>query len=288
MPAAVDPPPLLSGLARLLFRAPPRLTGLMEFLRHTDDYNWFTDLVNRLLPNQVEQILADPNIPGQVLAFASGFEEKYFPLASGYIEYLTESEEEPPWTALRRGIPFDLFGLGYETLHELWYVSREGLAAMALFSTPSDLEEGYWQQQVEGLRVSWMETAADHMPISVIHKIPAGGVPTGHLVRAVKGTRFEALGQAAQWVWGESNNLFLDYSFEDGALENGYADPWTDEVLAEGHGQWTPAHQLMDSVDEMCTWLEQDLGANFEEMIEFVLPLLDNVTEETEDDERSQ
>ena len=45
-------------------------------------------------------------------------------------------ETSHPWTWLRRGIPFELFGFGYDDLHEVWDRYRDGLSAMVLLVRP--------------------------------------------------------------------------------------------------------------------------------------------------------
>ena len=82
------------------------------------------------------------------------FGERHFPLYAPIIEFWTEAEDEPPWSWLRRGIPFDLMGFGYDGLHEMWNGYREGLSAMALLVRPPDA----YYDGPDGLRVAWLES----------------------------------------------------------------------------------------------------------------------------------
>ena len=130
-------PPTLSGLAKLLLRRPPSLRELVTLVGYADDYAWFVGLVRRLFPQEAEAALSAPDVRTRVERFANLFGERHFPLYALLIEFWLEEEgEEPPWSWLRRGIPFELMGFGYDGLHEMWNGYREGLSAMALLVKP--------------------------------------------------------------------------------------------------------------------------------------------------------
>ena len=130
-------PALLSRLAQTLLRRPPSLRELVVIVGYADDYAWFTGLVRRLFPDEAEEALSVPDVRTRVERFANLFGAKHFPLYMPVIEYWMEWEgDEPPWSWLRRGIPFDLMGFGYEGIHELWNGYRDGISALLLRSTP--------------------------------------------------------------------------------------------------------------------------------------------------------
>ena len=79
---------------------------------YAEDHAWFVGLVRRLFPDEAEAVLTAHDIRQRVEGFARLFEERHFPLYAPYFDYLTEEEEEPAFTALGRGIPFDLQGIG--------------------------------------------------------------------------------------------------------------------------------------------------------------------------------
>ena len=275
---ALAAPPRLNGLADLLLRRPPLLRELIALVGYADDYGWFTGLVRRLFPQEEAAVLTAPDVRQRVEGFARLFEERHHPLYGPFLEYSLTEEEEPPFTVLRRGIPFDLQGVGYEDLHQMWDGYREGLSALALLTKPPDS----FYMELDGIRVAWLESAAAHIPQDTLLKIPEGGIPQETLAGAVNGTRFEGVAQAAAWTWSETGNFFLDNSYEDGAFD-GFSDPWDDEVIAEATEEWRKARTFLDSVYQLADWLEQDLPARFAEMLEFILPRLPN--QNTEDDD---
>ena len=166
---AAAAPPQLSGLANLLLRRPPSLRELVTLVGYADDYAWFVGLVRRLFPKEAEAALAAPDVRGRVERFAGLFGERYFPLYAPFIEFWTEEEDEqPPWSWLRKGIPFDLMGFGYDGLHEMWDGYREGLSAMALLVKPADA----YYEGPDGIRVAWLGSAAERIPQETLERIP--------------------------------------------------------------------------------------------------------------------
>ena len=164
-------PALLSGLSELLLRRPPSLRELVTVIGYADDYAWFAGLVCRLFPDRAEAVLSAPDLHTRVERFANLFGERHFPLYAPYFEFWTEMEgEEPPWSWLRRGIPFDLMGFGYDGLHEMWNGYRDGISALLLLARPPDSFYG----ESDEIRVAWLESAAEHIPQSTLERVPPG------------------------------------------------------------------------------------------------------------------
>ncbi len=259
-------PPRLSRLADLLLRRPPSLRDLMTLVGYAEDYSWFAGLVRRLFPQEAEAVLSPPNARERVEGFARTFEQRHFPLYAPFFDYYLSEEDEPAFTALRRGIPYDLQGVGYEGLHEMWNGYREGLSALALLVKPP---ESFYTEPDE-IRVAWLESAAARIPQDTLLRIPEGGIPLEALTEAVRGTRFEGAVQAASWVWAETGNMFLDCCYEDGFYD-GFADPWEDEIIQQATEEWRRARAVLDSAFNLADWLEEDLPGRFAEMLDFIL-----------------
>ena len=278
MEAAAPPP--LSGLAGLLLRRPPSLRELVTLVGYANDYAWFAGLVRRLFPQEAEAALSASDVGERVERFARLFEERHFPLYAPYLEFCLDDGDDPPWTWLRRGIPFQLMGFDYDALHELWDGYREGLSALALLAEPPDS----FFMGPEGLRTAWLESAAQRIPQETLLRIPQGGIPLEALAASVKETGFEGAAQAGAWVWSQTGNFFLDHSYDDGNYD-GFSDPWEEEIIAEGTQEWQRASALMDSVLRLADWLEEDLPGRFNAMLDFILPRLpDQQAEQEEND----
>ena len=275
-------PALMSGLAELLLRRPPSLRELVTLVGYADDYAWFVrGWCAASFPRRRRRRFRPPT-------YARGWNASPISSGSGTSPSTRRSssssgrrEDEPPWSWLRRGIPFDLMGFGYDGLHEMWDGYREGLSAMALLVKPPDV----YYDGPDGLRVAWLESAAERIPQETLLRVPEGGIPLDDLTGALKGTRFEGAAQACSWVLAETGNFFLDHTYDDGSYD-GFADPWEDDIIAEGTEEWRKASALMDSVSKLTDWLEEDLPGRFAEMLDFTLERLpDQEKEENEHDQ---
>ena len=154
---ATAAPPVLSNLAETLLRRPPSLQELIVRLGYAEDYAWFAELARRLFPDEAKTMLAVPDVGERLERFARLLQERHFPLYAPYLEFFADEGEDPPFTWLRRGIPFQLVGFGYDGLHEMWDGYREGLSALALLAEPPDA----YYDEPDGLRTAWLEAAAE-------------------------------------------------------------------------------------------------------------------------------
>ena len=276
---ATAAPPVLSDLAGLLLRRPPSLQELIVRLGYAEDYAWFAELVRRLFPQEAETVLSVPDAGGRLEGFARLFEERHFPLYAPFIEFYVDESEEPPFSWLRRGIPFQLMGIGYDGLHEMWDGYREGLSALALLAEAP----GYYWDEPDGLRTAWLEVAAERIPQETLERIPRGGIPLDALTEAVRDTGYQGAAQAVAWVRAETGNFFLDESYEDGSYD-GFCDPWEEEIIADGTEEWRKADALTDSVIRLAGWLEEDLPGRYAELLDFILPRLPETDNQDKED----
>ena len=224
-----------------------------------------------------------PDVNRRMERFAELFQERHFPLYGLFLDFWLDEGDEPPFTWLRRGIPFQLMGFGYDGLHEMWDGYREGLSALALLAEAP----GFYYDEPDGLRTAWLEAAALRIPQETLERIPRGGIPLEALNEAVQETGFQGAAQAVAWIRAETGNFFLDFNYEDGDYE-GFSDPWEEEIITEGTEEWRKASDLIDSVVQLADWLEEDLPAHFAELLGFILPRIpeqDNPEQEDNDDD---
>ena len=270
---AAAAPAQLSGLANQLLRRPPSLRELVTLVGYADDYAWFVGPVRRLFPQEAEAALSAPDVRGRVERFAGLFGERHFPLYAPFIEFWTEEEgEQPPWSWLRQGIPFDLMGFGYDGLHEMWDGYREGLSAMALLVKPPD--SSYMAD--DGIRVAWLESAAERIPQETLERIPQGGIPLDDLADALKGTE---VSRGRRWPPpGSSPRPATSSSTTPTKTATTTASPTPGTTTSSRRARRSGARPvaLMDAVGKLTDWLEEDLPGRFAEMLEFVLGRLPN------------
>ena len=250
------------------------------------DRAWFEELVQQTLPDHAWEILQLDSEWDQVVGFAARFSMDHFPLWDQYLQMNQEwAQEEPedsylesnPYTLLKQGIPFQLMGFTWEDQHEMWDQVRDGLSALALLAETPDYDHlDAWG--LGGMRVAWLEAASGSIPEETLRRIPDGGIPLEMLEQAVRGTPLDAAPLAAMWVHGSTGTFFLDEYFPD---DNscGYSDPWEHEIIEFATQEWTRAKAIIDRIDRLADWLEEDLAERFGQMLDFILERLETIPE---------
>ena len=278
---ATAAPPQLSGLADLLLRRPPSLRELVTLVGYADDYAWFAGLARRLFPQEAEAALSAPDVRTRVVRFAQLFGERHFPLYAPFFEFFMDEGDEPPWTWLRRGIPFELMGFGYDGLHEMWDGYREGLSALVLLAKPPRFLLRGTRRAAGGVAGVSRRThpARDSAP----H--PQGRHTPGRPRRGAQGDRFRGGGPNLRLGLRRDRQLLPGPLLRRRDVRRASPTPGrTTSSRRERRSGARPA-ALMDAVGRLTDWLEDDLPGHFAEMLDFVLERLPNHEQEQEDND---
>ena len=294
-----DAPLRLTALIELIELTegrPPRISLVIRKLHRGDnakDRAWFEELLRQTVPEQAWEILQLDNEWDQILSFAARFKMNHFPLSEDHLQIQADwRQEEPeveyeeggPYSLLREGIPFELMGFTWDERHAMWNQTRNGLSALALLpAVPHDeADASYEYDEFQGLRQTWLESAADVIPTGTLRRIPEGGITLERLEKAVKGTHLEAAHLAGRWIYGMTGTFFLDESFPEEF--NGYSDLWDDEIIEYGTQEWQKAKEILDRVEQLTTWLEEDLPERFGQMLDLILERLEEVPENSREE----
>ncbi len=247
--------PLAVLADRLRFAGrPPSLTSLFVRLEQVEEYGLFVNLIREYLPEREQEILrlADPY--GQIAAFASGFEDRYFPLHPGVID------EVEGYSEITSCIPVIVMGMSYDDYHEIPHSYRPGFVLMTYLLT--DLyEDG-------GARVPLAEACLEHVSAEIVNRVPRGGLEPGMAHRLLDESPYEVVAAWADMLTAATGNSFLDTSSEDLGY---YEQPtWDRETVEELTQRWREAEAMQERLSRLAEWLEEDPPARFGEMLDFV------------------
>ena len=195
-----------------------------------------------------------------------------------------------PYSILRDGIPFQLMGFTWDELHAMWegQQRRNGLSALALLMMlPHEAGATYAYEELLGMRQAWLESAADKIPEKTLRRIPEGGITLERLEKAVKGTHLEAAHLAGMWFQGTTGTFFLD-NFIDQDEFSGYSDPWEEDNIEYATTEWRKAKDILDQIEKLTAWLEEDLPERFEQMLELILGRLEEIPENSSEENSSE
>ena len=248
----------LSILARRLHSlGPPSLSVLIARLGEVEEYEEFLNLVRDFLPERELEILHESTPADQIAAFASHFADRYFPLDNAF-----QSGDVEGYSDITRGIPAVVFGQSYEDYHEISSDARAGVQLMTyLIADP--YEEG-------DTRVALAEACQEHAPANLLRQVPEGGLVPDAFHPILDGTGYSGLAVWGDIVFSNTGNFFLDTCYED--LYSGYMElDWSQETVEALNQEWHQHETLWQSVNDFNDWLEEDIGAHFEEVLNFIL-----------------
>lgn len=183
----------------------------------------------------------------RVWAFLRKVEAEYFPC------YEAEEYEQ-----VVCGIPFVRNGWSYDRFHELDVRPGE-LLLFALCAQP--------YLSGDDTRVALLDAGEAHVPRELLAEIPPDGFAPAELHERLDGTPHAAAADYADWLWGETGTVFLDFDEEIVVSD---AD-WTRENILELAEQWRRATAVLDRIGELATWLEADLPARFARLLDAAL-----------------
>ncbi len=282
-----DVPLRLTALIRLAEERPPKISAVVRKLRGWEDgaeRAWFEDLLQQMVPERAWEILQLDNEWEQILGFAARFSIDHFPLWEEYLEIQADwRKEEPendsfehsPYNLIKEGIPFQLMGFSWEEQHEIWDQHRHGMCALALLAgIPAHHE--FEALEFRGMRETWLESASGLIPVETLKRLPEGGIPLELLEEAVRGTPLEAAPLAGKWVYGRTGTFFLDEYFPDDDSCK-YSDPWDADIIEYARQEWSKAKAILDRIERLAAWLEEDLPERFAQMLDFILERLERI-----------
>jgi len=104
------------------------------------------------------------------------------------------------------------------------------------------------------------------VPPEVLSQIPPGGFTPAELRHRLEGTPHVAAADYADWLWAETETVFLDVDEEVIA----YVE-WSRENVLELAEQWHRARGILDRISDLTAWIEADPGAPFARLLDAAL-----------------
>ncbi|MGD9889891.1 MAG: hypothetical protein AB7R89_01260 [Dehalococcoidia bacterium] len=242
----------LRALGEVLRRLPVRPTAVTDLLRDQTAALALRDLVRDLFPDAEAAILAARSDgmsreQARVWTFLRHVEQHLFPVYE-----LDEYEQ------VLCGIPFIRHGWSLDRFHDLDLAPGE-LLLFALCAQP--FAAGF------DSRVPLLDAAAAHVPRQLVAEIPADGFTPAELHAQLDDTPYAATAAFADWLWGATGTAFLDL---DDEVEVSDAD-WTRETVALLAAQWEQARAILDRIDALARWLEDDPLTHFSRLLDAAL-----------------
>lgn len=249
--------PLLVLAQRMLSLGPSSLSVLIAHLGEVEEYEDFINLVREFLPEREEEILHQLTPASQIAAFASYFEDRYFPIDDNL--KLGEAES---YYELTRGIPLIARGFSWDDYYSIASDWRPGLQLMTYL-----LEDPY---EEEGARIALAEACEENVPVELLQRAPEGCLSPGEAHRILDNTPYKALALWSDMVSASTGNFFLDTDYEM-LWSGGDLPEWNREAVEDLTRQWQQADRIEQEVTNLVEWLEENPTTRFGEILNFIL-----------------
>ncbi len=273
--AVVKEPVLpLAVLEKKLRRGIPSIGCILDLFDQSEYLGEFLTLVRKFLPEHEQDIMTGP-IERRVERFIRLWEPRYFPLADFVWDDLSLEQ-------FVGGIPVDLYGLSYDQYHDCDNFRPGYIILMALvhypyvetweFDDPKTKKKGKKQIDDDGGRIAILDEAAKSIGKDLVGEIPPKGWQPEDLHLMTDKTKYEGVGEFADWVCGCTGCWQLDANFESYGEED-----WSQEVVQGLTEQWPKVKAIQEKVVHIVDWLEDDPKTNFRELLQFLLGKKDRI-----------
>jgi len=241
----------------LISRGVPSLSVLGAQLAGAEGYIDFRHLIEEFLPERGQDILREPSPGAQVAAFASYFEDRYFPLEDIFRTGDIEGYED-----LTMRIPVVVMGMSWDDYDEIASDYKAGAQLITyLLENPYD--------EAGEINVSLAEACAEHVPRALLERVPEKRLSQEEAHRLLDGTLYEGVALWADRIGNASGNFFPDTDYE--YLYAGYAPEWDMGTVQALTRDWHQAQELEDRLGRFIDWLEEDMPGRFEEILKFIV-----------------
>jgi hypothetical protein len=233
----------------------PSLSVLIAQISGAEDYAEFRQIVKEFLPEREQEIFRQSTPVEQIEAFASYFEDRYFPLDQSFRMGDIEGYED-----ITRQIPVIVQGLSWDDYHEISADYRPGCQLMTyLVANP-------WEGDAD---VALAEACQEHVPPALIERVTEHRLPPEEAHRILNGTKYDGLALWADYISCNTGNFFLDTDYE--YLWNSIPPDWDRATVESLTTAWQQSEILYQTMMEFSDWLEVDLPGRFKEVIDFIM-----------------
>lgn len=258
----------LSALAERLHRAsaPPLVSDLLSLFEDADALRAFFALVKEMTPEAEASIRSARGGQARVEAFCAAFSRRWWPLdPDADIFDGWQDEETSPYDAILRGVPVCFMGTDQEDWESVPSDLRPGWVLLhALCASQFDDPDN---PDGESSRVALVEAVAKLMGEKLAARIPEGGYSLGELRQRTAGTQFKALATLSEILNSETGNEWLDISQTEFYESYGGGMSWDMDTVKTMAAKHPAARAAWDQVGDLGEWLEEDLPANFHQLL---------------------
>jgi len=130
------------------------------------------------------------------------------------------------------------------------------------------------EEKLAGARLALLDKVGGIVGCQVADRIPAAGWTGEELHQLTDKTRFDGVGDFADWACKQTGCICLDYDYEQGEYIEGNSKPvfqWTESNVRTLTEQYPRVREIRRKIDHLVEWLEVDPLNNFRDLLTFLL-----------------
>jgi hypothetical protein len=130
------------------------------------------------------------------------------------------------------------------------------------------------EEKMATSRIPLLDKVQSIVGRETIRKIPKNGWYPQDLHKMTDGTRFEGVGEFADWACAQTNCVLLDTCHDNCEYVEGNMEPvfkWTKRNVGILTEQWPKVVEIRAKIDHIVEWLEQDQANHFVELVNFLM-----------------
>lgn len=272
------PPTSITGLLDLIRTTKPSsINHMLTVVYDHQGYEWFIQMVEEILPKQWQQILAETEHSNMIRTFIRIFQEEYFPLIEHIVEDIADRADgndfmdQEVWDELAIAVPIELEGFLVEEESDIidWLRGNVGMRMeMAIIPILLPIEEILYTDE-KNIRLSWLDAAAEVLPLDSLAKIPIEGFPLDTVLQTFQKNGLEDLYNLTLWTARKTPYELINIQYSP----NEFIQPnisWIREDIQSIAEEWRRARPIMQSVKRSWDWLSKDRTTKFQHIVNLI------------------
>ncbi len=130
------------------------------------------------------------------------------------------------------------------------------------------------EDKLSGARVPLLDGAKRIVGAEIASRIPRLGWSSAELHSVVDNTKYEGVGEFADWACSQTGCVVLDSNYEHCEYMEGTTEPifqWSKENVDRLSSEWPKVKQTREKIDRIVQWIEANPPVNFGELLYFLL-----------------
>ncbi len=130
------------------------------------------------------------------------------------------------------------------------------------------------EEKINGARIPLLEKIKTIVGADLTNCVPSSGWLPKYLHDMTDGTKYEGVGDFADWACKETKTFLLDAGYDNCHYRDGESEPlflWSKSNVELLTRQWPKVKRIRENIDHIVLWLEENPPVHFAELLGYLL-----------------